>query len=204
MPDGQFSQPPWTVIPDTSPESVLPKRRKKPAFSLDAIDSRIILGSFVVVGVLVIAGFFFVQSTHKSLFPTLTPAKNAVFTSDDQTLVEKVGRHIDLPQNEKPNIATVTDKTKLDTQPFFVNAQNGDKLLLYTQAAKAILYRPSTDKIIAAGPYTVHQPTPQVAGDQTSTASISPTFLISPTAAAKPLFVPQHRVIHLSPVTTTP
>lgn len=62
-------------------------------------------------------------------------------------LLAAVGGHIKLPA-EKATIATVEDKQKLAGQAFFTHAQNGDKVLIYPQGKKAILYRPSTDKII--------------------------------------------------------
>jgi hypothetical protein len=49
---------------------------------------------------------------------------------------------------EKPTIATVENTKKLTSQAFFKNARNGDKVLMYTQTKKAILYRPSEDKVI--------------------------------------------------------
>jgi uncharacterized protein YneF (UPF0154 family) len=70
---------------------------------------------------------------------------------ETQVLVEKVGKLMELP-NETPTIATVLDKSKLKDQPFFKNAENGDKVLVYIGAKKAILYRPSTDKIIEVAP----------------------------------------------------
>lgn len=70
---------------------------------------------------------------------------------DDTDTTSKVATHIVLP-DETPTIATVTDKEKLSSQPFFLQAENEDKLLIYTQAKKAILYRPSTDKIIDVAP----------------------------------------------------
>lgn len=62
-------------------------------------------------------------------------------------LLVAVGKHIRLPE-EKPAIATVEDRNKLKDQPFFQHAEKGDKVLMYTETKKAILYRPSTDKII--------------------------------------------------------
>ena len=64
-----------------------------------------------------------------------------------EVLLEKIGELIDLP-NETPTIARIDDVTKVADQPFFVNAANGDIVLFYTSAEKAILYRPSTHKII--------------------------------------------------------
>ncbi len=52
-----------------------------------------------------------------------------------------------LPE-ENPTIATVTDKEKLSGQAFFQKAENGDKVIIYRQSGKAILYRPGIKKIV--------------------------------------------------------
>lgn len=70
-------------------------------------------------------------------------------------VVRKVGRHILLPSGEQPTLATVSDVTKVKGQPFFANASNGDKVLVYTQARKAILYRPSKDIVIEVAPLNI-------------------------------------------------
>ncbi|HEX3095633.1 MAG TPA: hypothetical protein VHQ20_00755 [Patescibacteria group bacterium] len=79
-----------------------------------------------------------------------TPASKAA--SETKDLVAKVGKLIILPANEEPTIATVTDLDKLKGQAFFDKAQLGDKVLIYTQAQKAILYRPETNQIIELAP----------------------------------------------------
>ena len=58
---------------------------------------------------------------------------------------------MELPQ-EVPTVATVSDVSKLKNQAFFANAKNGDKVLIYQNAKKAILYRPSSNKIVEFGP----------------------------------------------------
>ena len=63
-------------------------------------------------------------------------------------LVDKVGKLIELPADEQPTLATVIDAEKLKDQAFFVKASDGDRVLLYQQARKAILYRPGENKII--------------------------------------------------------
>ena len=71
------------------------------------------------------------------------------------SLVAKVGKHMALPDNETPTVATVSDKDKLSNQPFFEKAKNGDKLLIYTNSKQAIIYRDATDKIINVGPIAI-------------------------------------------------
>jgi uncharacterized protein YneF (UPF0154 family) len=73
-------------------------------------------------------------------------------------LTEKLGKLIVLPEDEEPTVATVLDKAGLQDQPFFQKAENGDRVVIYTKAAQAILYRPSENKIIAVAPITITQP----------------------------------------------
>jgi hypothetical protein len=64
--------------------------------------------------------------------------------------VNTVGKIMLLPKDESPKIATLTedDLSKIKTQPFFVNAKVGDKVLVYTIAKKVILYSPNLNKIV--------------------------------------------------------
>lgn len=71
--------------------------------------------------------------------------------AETESLISKVGKLINLPADEKPTVATVTDESKIKDQVFFQKAQNGDIVLIYTNSQKAILYRPSENKIIEVG-----------------------------------------------------
>ncbi len=65
-----------------------------------------------------------------------------------------IGKHYLLPSDEEPALLTVEDKTKV-TSSFFARAENGDKILVYKNNKKALLYRPSIDKIIEVGPVSM-------------------------------------------------
>lgn len=91
----------------------------------------------------VLAGFFFVQYQQ---------AKNNNPEIEVKRVVSKVSRLIELPTEETPTLATVSDKGKLAEQEFFAKAENGDKVLVYLQSGKAILYRPSVNRIIDVAP----------------------------------------------------
>jgi len=75
-----------------------------------------------------------------------------VAQGEAQDLAKKVDRLMSVPQNETPTIATVSDKEQLKGHALFANAENGDKVLIYATAKKAVLYRPSQDKVIEAAP----------------------------------------------------
>ncbi len=73
----------------------------------------------------------------------------ALATNEEiKKLVVDVGKFLVLPKDETPTLATVSDPEKLRDQPFFANAQTGDKVLIYALSRKAILWRPSTSKIV--------------------------------------------------------
>jgi len=74
------------------------------------------------------------------------------FESEVSVLVEKVGTHMFLPVGEIPSVATVSEPEKLQGQEFFSQAKKGDKVLIYSNAKKAILYDPNADKIVTIAP----------------------------------------------------
>lgn len=92
------------------------------------------------------AGYYYYQSYQK-----LLKNPEIVTTQEVAWLQDSVGKLMVLP-NETPSTATVLDNSKLKDQPFFANAENGDKILIYSTAKKAILYRPSIKKIIEVMP----------------------------------------------------
>jgi hypothetical protein len=94
--------------------------------------------------------------------------KSGSFFSNDpkdeiSSLVKKVGEHMFLPEGENPTLATVSDPEALQGQEFFLNAKKGDKVLIYTNARKAILYDPVADKIVTIAPVStdnINRPNP--------------------------------------------
>lgn len=94
-------------------------------------------------------GFFYYQNQKLKANP------QQIAQDETKKLIEKVGRLIELPSDEEPTIATVTDKEKLKDQPFFSKSENGDKVFIYTKAKRAILYRPSLNKVIDVAPVSI-------------------------------------------------
>lgn len=97
------------------------------------------------------------------LFQGGKTSKDPQQASQDEVkrLVAEVGKIIDLPTGETPTLATVVDVSKLKDQPFFQKAKNGDKVLIYSGAQKAILYDPVAKKVKEVGPVNVASPSAQ-------------------------------------------
>ncbi len=68
--------------------------------------------------------------------------------AESSAVIKAVGKLMVLPTDETPTIATVSDLSKLKDQVFFAKAKVGDKVLIYTIARKAVLWRPSTNQLI--------------------------------------------------------
>lgn len=65
-----------------------------------------------------------------------------------EKLIKKVSKLINLPTDERPTIATVSDPELLKDQPFFTKAEKGFKVLIYANAGKSILYDPFDNKVV--------------------------------------------------------
>lgn len=85
-------------------------------------------------------------------------SQTSISEEEVKTLVETVGRVIILPEREIPNVATVSDPSKLKDQPFFAKAKLGDKVLIFPQSMKVILWRPSVEKIVEVSTLTTTSP----------------------------------------------
>lgn len=91
----------------------------------------------------------------KTELSTLKTNPQAAVQQQTTDLIKQVGVLINLPKGETPTVAAVTNADQAKKQSaFFKDAQNGDKVLLYVKAGEAILYRPSTNKIILVAPLT--------------------------------------------------
>ena len=107
----------------------------------------------ILIAIFGVYGSFHYYNKYQSL--KVNP--NAEAEKETKRLVGVLGALMELPQGETPTVATISDKEKLKGQAFFDKAENGDILFAYTNSMKAILYRPSTNKIINVAPITINQ-----------------------------------------------
>lgn len=110
-----------------------------------------VLGGLLVL-LLISAGsavYFYQQLSDLKENPQDVAQKEA------EALTAKVGKLIVLPEGENPTIATVNDPEVLKNQSFFAKAVKGDKVLIYTNARKAILYNPESNKIVEVAPVNI-------------------------------------------------
>lgn len=140
-----------------------------------------LIAGVIVILALSVGGYFYLQYQGAQEKLAVNPATGVPQVSD---LVERVGKLMELPAGETPTVAAVSDVSKLKGQAFFVNAQNGDQVLIYSKAKKAVLYRPSTNKIIEVGPVNLSAPAvPE--GQESASGSATP----SPTGAQPSVFL---------------
>ena len=134
---------------------------------------------FVILFIALLPSIYFYNQYQKSQNLLNNPSASA--DALGKAVIAAVGKLIELPTDEQPTIATVSDKTKLSNEPFFTKAQNGDKVLVYSQNKEVILFRPSLNKIISVGTVNL---APTIATAQPSPVQVSSTPTASPVAQA--------------------
>jgi hypothetical protein len=99
--------------------------------------------------------YYFYAQSQTSTHP------QEIAQEEQKKWVAAVGKLMVLP-DELPIIATVADPSKLAGQPFFHNAKKGDKVLIFNNAKKAVLYSPTEDRIVDVAPLSIGQSMPPV------------------------------------------
>jgi len=154
---------------------VKPKRKKSPAKFIFFM----LLG-FLIAGV---GGYsYYMYWNSQQQLEKLRQASPQTYVDlETEALVNKVGQHFLLPK-ETPLIRTLQGVDQnMRNEPFYANAKDGDKVLVYSQ--RAILYDPSTDKIIEVG--AVRPVTPTPVADQNATNSATPQVAGASTQSGK-------------------
>ncbi len=83
-------------------------------------------------------------------------AAGGLDTTSDEAVLQAVSELMILPDEPEPIIALVADAARLQAeQAFYRGAENGDMLLVFPQSRQAVIYRPSSNKIVNVGPLIV-------------------------------------------------
>ena len=158
---------------------VIPQEEKKMKGSIfrNFSSRRYQVGTFLLLSLVIVAilvGYNWLQNGKQ-----VAGTDGKLNSEAVKALIDEVGDKMELPQNETPTIATVTDVTKLADQPFFRNAKNGDKVMIFGSTKEAILYRPSIHKIIAVAP--INATASPTGTPPTQAVSVTPSVPTTPT-----------------------
>jgi len=113
----------------------------------------IIIGVALIVVLAGAPAVYFFRQYQQAQLRINNPTEAA--RQDAKDTVAAVGKFMLLPAGEEPTIIQLKDITQFKDQPFFANAQNGDRIIIYTKAKKAILYRAETNMVIDVAPVNV-------------------------------------------------
>lgn len=112
------------------------------------------LSILVILVLLGLSGYLYRQLRIEKKANNSTASSQEAVKKESEDLKNKISKLMSLP-NETPVVGTVNDKDKFKDQPFFSGVENGDKLLIFAEAKKAVIYREKDNRIINAGPIAV-------------------------------------------------
>ncbi len=144
------------------------------------LNTKLIFGATAVLIIILLGGLTFslkLYSDAQKKLENLTAPSTGILPSaspeEVKNLIKKVGNHIILPKGD-PKVVTISNVEILKKdQPFFTQAKNGQKLLVYPE--KVILYDPEIDKIIDIATIRLNPPaSPQISPIRQISPIISP------------------------------
>jgi hypothetical protein len=153
-----------------NPASYEPNFEQEPHKSRGLGKVMVLIIFVLLIGASGAAAYFYKQ------YDSVKNNPNKVASDEVAQVTDEVGKLMVLPTDEQPTLATVTDPSKLKDQPFFANAKEGYKVLIYAKAKKAILYSPEDNKIVDVAPVNLgDENAPQTSGTQTQTNTSTDT-----------------------------
>lgn len=106
----------------------------------------------IIIGVIIVAGLatlLIVNLINNQ--PQSSEELQQNVEQQTEQIITNIGSEIILPDDETPIMSIIVDKSQLEGD-IFENAQDGDKVLIYENAGLMVVYRESTNEIIATGP----------------------------------------------------
>ena len=86
-----------------------------------------------------------------------------------EAILSEMRKLIVVPTGEDPAIATIVDIEQLKSSPFYKDAQNGDRVVLFNNAKKAYIYRPDSKIIVNYAAFQPEEPAQQQQQPATTT-----------------------------------
>ncbi|PIT87286.1 MAG: hypothetical protein COU31_03675 [Candidatus Magasanikbacteria bacterium CG10_big_fil_rev_8_21_14_0_10_40_10] len=158
---------------EISEEIILPDKKNNQS---KAVRVLVVLLIFALVGLVAVIVSYWRVSSQVARLATVEGQKEVNKKQIDE-VVEKVKKLIILPVGETPTMATITDAAGLSkTQPFYVGANDGDKVLIYFKAQKAYIYNPTKDLLVNVGPVYIEN---NASSTSASTTAADPTKLLN-------------------------
>lgn len=136
----------------------------------------------LLLSYLVVAAIVWKVADQWKMDPTKQQARAE---QEVKTTVDKVSKLMLLPsiETELPQVAVINDAASLaKTQAFFADVKDGDQVLIYLKAQKAIIYRSSENKIVNVGPVIADNS--GSAGTSGNSSASTPKSTPAPSASA--------------------
>ena len=110
---------------------------------------KIVLALIIIIGV---CALILWQTGYLQAFKiALQIQKQQQVIAEDAKVLKQLGKIMALPEDVQPTMAIITDIDALkEGQPFFADAKNGDRLIIYPEIA--IVYDYKANKIVKVGP----------------------------------------------------